>query len=650
MALLLVLFFQLWRVILLFQVRDAVSSVPSSVLAESFLAGLRFDFAVACYITVPLLLLGMLLIVGIGRSRLARRGVFVILTFMSGAAFFINLVDIEFFRYFNNRLNGSALLWADSPAWMTSMIWETYPVIRYLIVWLIVWACFTWLARRLMDVLFSNRREKTHLWVDAVWMIGALVLLGTGARGRLAEKAPLRWGVAYFCEYDLANQLALNPVFTLVHDAIYFAHEKENLRKLMDEIAIPEPEVIARSMLGLSSGDESLREERLRNPVRPSTPNSRPPNVILIIMESFGAARIGALDNRYPYQLSPCFDSLSRHGLLFTDFYSCGAHTFTGLFCSLMGYPHLVGKLLLKQVPGHNRFYGLPSILRDHGYRTLFFTTHDPHFDNMQGFLMANGVQRIISVYDYDPDQNLSTLGVPDHVMFDRALDELRSMVGNRFFATLLTASNHGPWLIPDVDFERLPNTDRLHEQLNAFKYSDWALGRFLSRMSRDSAFENTLVVVTADNGLLYKAETDLDPTQFHVPLWIYNTDWKDQPGARIARLGSQLDIPATVMGLIGLGYDNYTFGSDLLDTMVDRKPFAYFSEWYKIGLMQDDYFLIERLRGPRSLYRRGDCVHDLADSLPEKAEQYARLAHALFQTAYINMQRPLGVGRQAEK
>jgi len=642
LTILLAVFFELWRGILLLLLRDLAPDVPTPVLARSFLVGLRFDLSVASYLVMPLLLLGMIPYADIGRSRLARHIVFIALTLLAGGAFLLSLVDIEFFRFFNARLNGIALNWIDTPGWVAHMIWETYPVVAYLMLWLAVWACFVWLAWWFSELLVTRRKHASPVWVNTLWATAALAVLALGARGRVVEKAPLRWGAAYFSEYQFANQLALNSVFTFVHDAVYIANEREEIRLLTGEIAIPEAEVITRQMLGISPTDSNAPGERICRQVRPSHPNDHPPDVILIIMESFAAVRIGALDNKFGVNVSPCFDSVSQHGLLFTNFYSSGSHTFTGLFCSLMGYPHLVGKLLGKEVTGQDRFCGLPSILSDHGYRTLFFTTHDPHFDNMQGFLMANGVQQVISVHDYDPHLRLSTLGVPDHIMFDRAVEELKQIGDQRYFVTLLTGSNHGPWKIPDIDLQWVPESNRWRQSLNAFKYSDWALGRFLRAISRDTAFANTLIIVTADNGVWHGSETDLHPMRFHIPLLIYNTDWGETRGRRIEKFACQLDIPATVMGLVRLPYDNYTFGSDLLDTTSRAEKYAYFCEWHKLGLIQDSLYVVQRLRGRRSIYQFGDYHHDLIDSLPHAAEKQARKALAIFQTAYHNMHRPL--------
>jgi phosphoglycerol transferase MdoB-like AlkP superfamily enzyme len=638
-AVFLMLSFTAFRLVLLMTTAGLADAVPSGVLFQSFLVGLRFDFAVTSYLMLPLVLLGLVPFVDITRSVIIRRINAILLIVLTAAAFLFHLIDIEFFRFFNSRLNGTAMIWKEDPGFVTGMIWDMYPVIRYMLILLVLTVGVTLLVRWAQRRMLTGR-TKSPVLTNTVYLIVLLSVFGLGARGRLEEKSPLRWGLAYFSKYDYANQLALNPTFTFLHDAVYRAGSRQQVSKLLETIHDPAADKITRQMLGRPLDSANTAAGRIVEKVRFEPPGADPANVILIIMESFGSTAIGSLDRKFPYDLSPCFDSLADSGLLCTDFYSNGMHTYSGLFSSLYGYPPGFGPLIMKQTAGQYDLNGLPQILRAHDYRTLFFTTHDPHFDNMQGFLMANGVEQIYSLFDYDTDEKLSTLGVPDHVMFDRAADVLRQQTGQRFFATLLTGSNHGPWTIPDVVEGKVSDADPLHKQLNAFKYSDWALGRFVRRLEADVAFDNTLIVVTADNGLLHQPTLDMDLSQYRIPLLLY---WigADKPApARIDRLGSQIDIVATVMARLRLSYDNCTFGNDLLEDRPQATRFAHFSEWYLVGYIQDSLYSITRMDGPESLYRLNDRTRDIADSLKPVVADYNRRALAIYQAAYHNMRR----------
>lgn len=639
------LFFEIWRLLLLVRVHDLTAGVPLRVLAQSFLVGLRFDMVIASFITLPLFILGILPGLEISRRRWARRLHYGLLFIFATVTFTSHMVDLEFYTWFNSRLNGMALTWRDTPDMMLSMVWDMFPVVWYVLLLAASVAVFVWIILRLGG-RFLGGRERSGVWVNLVWLLPVTGLLFLAARGRIEEKSPMRTGVAYFSEYDVANQLALNPNYTFWRDAIYDARDKDQLANMMADIECPGADSVVCELLAIDEVDQRQGRKKLFRPVRFESQNEDPPNIIVIIMESFGSTRLRSLGSQWEYDLAPCFDSLAEEGVLFTNFFSAGHHTYTGVFSTLTGCPHQFTELIMKQVPGQAHFKTLTDVLGEFGYRTLLFTTHDPHFDNMQGFVMSNGVDQCYSLFDFDPSKRIGTWGVPDHVMFDEALDIFAEVRPQPFFAMLLTTSNHGPWTIPDVPMERISDDVERAEELNAFKYSDWSLGRFIRKIQSDSAFSNTIVMITADNGTPYNRKLDLDITYAQIPLLILDTDSRLAAGTRIDRVGGQMDIPATALGLVGRDYDNYTFGHDLLDSTDDATDYALVSEWYRIGYVEDDYYLIHRLRNhSASLYRLGDYDHNLVGTLPELAKEYELKAKAIFKTGYYNMKRPFDKG-----
>ncbi|MFZ5979287.1 MAG: LTA synthase family protein [Candidatus Zixiibacteriota bacterium] len=640
-AVVLVLFLALWRFILLVLSGGFQTDVPGRALFESFLVGMRFDFVIVSYLGLICLFPGVIPLVDIQRRRQSRKILTVLLFVLTSTMFFLHLVDIEFFKYFNARLNGVILIWNDSPAIALSMVWGMYPVVRYLLMYAALVIAFIFIVLRLQRGLLYNRPvfKPPFGWLFSLLVLTLFVI---GSAGRLSSYAPMRWGVAYFSEYDYANLLALNPTYTLLRDILYDAGSKEQVRETVEAVTFPGAYDEVRQLFGMPP-DTTGAHPRLVRRVTFDPPNPNPPNVIVIMGESLAANKIGVLNNQHPWAMSPNFDALSRKSILFTNFHSCGMHTYCAMISALCGNPHLMGKLIIKQVTGENHFYGLASILKDNGYDTYFFSTHDPHFDNMQGFLKSNGYMYYSSVYDYADSQRISQWGVPDHVMLDTAYTRLSRIKNQRYLATIMTVSNHGPWYVPEeADFERIPDTADQADRHNAFKYADWALGRFLDKIENDPAFANTLIVITGDNGFLYKPTADLDLSIFEIPLLIYNTDWNLKEGVRIDRLGCHLDLIPTVMGQVKINYDNYTFGHDLADSLSPATGYAHMTEWNKIGYIEGDYYLITRLDGPESLYRLSDRATDIAADHPDLVEEYKRKALALYQTAYYNMKLPL--------
>jgi len=610
-------------------------------MVESFLVGFRFDFAVACYIMIALFIPALLPFIGITKAGRAKYVYLTIISLAAAVTFLIHLADIEFFDYFNTRLNSTALSWRDTPSMMLSLVWQTYPVIRYMLFYGAVLFLFVFVLKRFQDRMLSKDKNKPF-WLHLIWLPVVAAVLFVGGRGRIVDKTPLRWGVAYFSQYDFANQLALNPTYTFLYD-LYLEEDKEDLHAFIEEIKRPDAEETVREMLDIPY-DSTLREQpKLVRHVTFDTAQTKPPNLILIIMESFGATKIDVMNNIHGVPLSPNFDSLVGKGLFYTNLYSEGSHTYSGILSTLFGYPHILGKLLMKQVRGEYHLWGLGDILRKNGYETIFSLTHDPHFDNIQGFVKSQGFERVISSLDYPEDEYISTWGVPDHIMFDRLLGEIDEIKEKKFFITCLTASNHGPWRVPDTPFERVPPGTPDEVILNAFKYSDWAMCRFVNAVLADTTLGPTIIMIGSDNGAGNIRRMDLDLSYFHMPLVILDNYNHVPHGAADNQLASQMDILATAMGLLQLDYDDYSFGRDLRDTATTMERFAYLSEWYRVGIIQDGYYFLARLRGrgPKSIYKVDSLETDLAGQLPDRLADYDRKALSMLQMAYYNVLRP---------
>lgn len=632
---LLLAFAQLWRLILLLATADRAQDIPLWDMLGSFVVGFRLDMVVAAIALIPLTLLTLFPF-----SRVRALGIFVLaFIWLFGAlTFFAHLADIEFFKFFNLRLNGVAMIWRETPGQMFDTVWSTYPVMLYLALYISTIALFCWATFKTMR--YTRTRSATTSWkARLLFALILLPLFGIGLRGRVASMSPVRWGAAFFSEYNYANQLALNPVYTFVRDALWDASRHEIVADLVDNIRKPDHRRTIIEMIGAPDSLIASESRIYRSMIYP--PPADTPNVILIIMETFGSSGIGALDNLVEEDLSPHFDSISKRGVLFTNAYSGGATTQAGIFSSLFGMSHGIGREYTKAYSGAPYSWGLPQVLKSHGYRTVFFAPHDPHYDNLQGFLGANGVSRIYSIDDYELEREVGVWGIDDHVLYNNSLRILRELSGSRFFATILTVSNHGPWDVPDKPFGRLPEGSENERKYNGFKYSDWALGQFIDSLSNDPYFDNTLVLITSDNGVNFHKRIALDPTFFRIPLLMIKLNSTDLPAARVSTLGSQLDITATVMGQLRLSYDNYTFGRDLLDSQLTTKPFAHFSVWLTGGLVENDYLLIDQFDGPSSLYHLSDLSKNLSGEMPDLTRELSKKTRALFSESYYQLKTP---------
>lgn len=209
-------------------------------------------------------------------------------------------------------------------------------------------------------------------------------------------------------------------------------------------------------------------------------------------------------------------------------------------------------------------------MMKKYGYENMFFMTHEAQYDNMKAFFQTNGYDDIFSQENYPKSEVVNSFGVSDHFEMDYALNTInqKAKTGKPFMATILTVSNHPPYIIPDF-FK--PKTKEKETQI--VEYADWAIGDFLKKASREPWYKNTIFVIQADHGkLVGKSEGELPQSYNHIPLIIFGPG---VPQQQYAGLGMQVDVMPTLFGLMNLNYEYEGFGVDLLK---QERPMVFYS------------------------------------------------------------------------
>jgi hypothetical protein len=127
------------------------------------------------------------------------------------------------------------------------------------------------------------------------------------------------------------------------------------------------------------------------------------------------------------------------------------------------------------KLPGSQaNFYTAASTLGDAGYTSYFIYGGEAHFDNMSGFFLNNGFDKVIDQNDYIDSQFSGTWGVSDQDLFAKADETLRQSKTPTFIVAF-TSSFHSPYEFPD---DQIVLVDEPKEtKRNAIKYADHALG-----------------------------------------------------------------------------------------------------------------------------------------------------------------------------
>lgn len=613
----------MFRIILFFTELNQLELITNktSIILQAFFMGWRFDTVISGYILFfPLLTVSVSSFFKFNKVLLIKIITYLIFI-LYALAFLICAIDIPYFNYYFSRLTIVILSWTSNAAFGFKMVFEEFSYLIYFIVFLVISFLFLLILNKIKTYISANllNEKIKHKW-DYVRLLSisvfALAFMFLGIRGRIEKKSPIKVGTAYFSNYAFPNQLGLNPVFTFIQSYIDKLNPENKVLQLME------------NQTAISMVNGYLQ---IKNPlpfIREIKPDSNPlkANVIVVIMESMSAGKMQRFGNLN--HLTPFLDSIANQGYCFNNFYSAGIHTFNGIFSTLFSYP-----ALLKQHPMNAteipKFTGFSNTLKALGYQNAYFTTHDEQFDNVSGFLHANGFDKITSQKDYPSSAILSTLGVPDHFMFHFAIPVLNQLNSNNkpFFAAFMTASDHGPYIIPD-DIPFKPKNKDI--KLGIVEYADWSISQFVAEASRQSWFENTIFVFLADHGAVVGSNVyDMPLTYNHIPLIIYAPKIIKDAGS-IDNFGGQIDVYPTIMGLLSYNYVNKTAGIDL---MKEKRPYMYFSADDKIGCVSDSLFYIYRTNGSESLYKYKtmDTKNYLAD--------YVNIAKEMRKYSFSNLQ-----------
>lgn len=551
----------LWRVGFYAALRAGLEGVAESAW-PAFVRGVWFDNVMVCYVMlVPVVAVAVCAALGRGQGVVLRfcgvwAGTFGALLLMASAA------NVPYFLYFTKTLNSSIWQWFEYPAQTFGMMtgeasWAKY-IVGCLASMALLAVALRALRRWALKAPFAPDVRRRAAGVAGCLALGALCLFGM--RGRTGYN-PIKVSAAYYCNNATLNQLGLNPAFALMQTTFDDMREENRALRLMDATA------------AVRNVQRYLRRTGLKGispiacRVEPDSA-ARRMNVVVVLMESMSARLMGHFGNKGG--LTPVLDSLFAHGLSFENCYSAGNHTNHGLYATLYSFPSIMKRNAMKgsDIPQYD---GLPTILRGAGYHTLFFMTHEAQYDNMNAFLRSNGYDEIFSQENYPETEVVNHFGVPDDYLFRYALPVLdrRAESGRPFFATLLTISNHPPYVVPS---DLHPRSTAPEEQI--VEYADRSIGRFMAEASKRPWFANTLFVFLGDHGKKLSDDGYEVAESFnHIPLIFY------APGVLPAQLRSdfagQVDVAPTVLGLLRVPYVQNNFGVDLSCT---RRPAIFYA------------------------------------------------------------------------
>ncbi len=586
-----ILFFTLFRVFFLANYAGLLGEASALQILTAFGIGWRFDQIVILTILAPLVLI--LPWVNL-QKRSAQRILVSYLGVTFSLCFFLLFTDVRFYSIFDAHLNFLVYENLFTDALVTNLAIADPDFWLYTFLWAVVTVLFVLLIKRIVRKLGTVNRALPW-WNHVGYFVLYLLLFAVGIRGRVGL-APMDWGVAYFSEDRFLNQLALNGIYTLGSNLWERDHDPRlsNVPINRRFPFVPQEEALATVQKLLKESNDTWVEPDstlMRRTAQPISTIAFKPNIVIVVMETWEGIHTGALGDARG--LTPHFDSLAAHGILFTNFYASGTRTAYGLTAVLCSYPALPGRSILKRYTARQPFITLSEILHDRGYTNAFAYGGDFAFDNIEGFFRQHGYDRFFGQQYFPFSERFSKWGIPDETLFGHVAN-LTDSLPRPFQFTIMTLSNHEPYDLPDSSIRRYVNGEDSSKQFNSQIYADYALGKFMSEMRSKLVFDSTIFLFVSDHGHYANSPYALDPRFFHIPLLIYSPAILGDSTRRMTQYGGQVDILPTLMGLLGGNYTQESWGRNLLNLPDTDGGFAVMNVLNRIGYIDSQALYFE--------------------------------------------------------
>jgi phosphoglycerol transferase MdoB-like AlkP superfamily enzyme len=425
---------------------------------------------------------------------------------------------------------------------------------------------------RFISAAFS-KQQNTKKVSQVVILVTTLLVCLISARGTVSHR-PLNPALVYFSSDSLVNSLALNSTYSVAFAIKNMGNEK-NASSLYG--TMPRDEI-------LQTVKQAAYKQQFITESIPTLANNLPfntgkqKNLVIILEESLGARFVGELGG---IGVTPELDKLYQQGWGFDNLYATGTRSVRGIEAVTTGFTPSPSRSVVKLSKSQRNFFSLADVLTRTGYTTQFIYGGESHFDNMKSFFLGNGFSDIVDINDIQSPEFISSWGVSDEDLFNQADKELNELnkTGKPFFSLVFTSSNHDPFDIPEGKVTLPDGHDPENYKRDlAIKYADYALGKFIAKAKTQNYWQDTVFLVVADHDVRVFGSEPVPLKSFHIPAVILNSDVEAK---RDTRLVSQIDLPATLLSLLGVGQATPMLGYDLTKQYpVERAMMQYYDNF----------------------------------------------------------------------
>ena len=579
-----ILLFDFQRILFSIHNWDKLDGVSFGEWLLTFVYSLRLDIATAAYLSIiPLLIL----CIGLVFDRKWMKQVFYyFVMFEVLIVALIHAGEINAYTEWNHKLTSRVFMHLAHPdeVFRTADYLMTFLFFIYAALELaLVWFMYKWLFKNPIKYFVERftRAVKVGLALLTFVLCGGFSFLL--ARGGW-QQIPINIDSAYFSKKYVINDISVNSTYFFANS--YLLYLRSDIDHLMPKIDPVRAQKIVKELFDYDKNHEELILKTKR------------PNVVFVIMESWAAEGIGCLSSTKG--ATPQFDALAKEGLLFTNIYATGHTSEIGNSSIFSGQPALPEIAITLQPDKHRKLRCLNQDLKGLGYSSHYLFGGDLKYGNIGSYFMDHGFDQLIDEDDFPSGLPKGKLNYYDSDVYNEFLKRIN---GTRapFMHCVFTGSTHSPYDHPKSSRQNWKGKET--DFMNSLIYADDCLGKFIRNCKSQPWFDNTIFVFVADHGHATPQYADYSCTEFYrIPFLIWGEPLKqDYRGKRIDKVGSQIDIPATILNQMGQGYEAYPWSKDLLNP--NAPAFALHTTINGYGWVTDkgstvyEYFQKKRIR-----------------------------------------------------
>lgn len=469
---------------------------------------------------------------------------------------FLEAAAPGFIAEYNARPNRLFIEYLKYPKEVIPMLWNGFRLSVFASIGLITLS--VWALRKVMTPWLSQQRPTQNLryWLALPFVI---LLVAFSVRST-TDHRPANPAMFAITSDTMVNSLILNSTWSVFH-AIYNLKHESTSSEIYGKMEF------ADIMTQIQLTRDMLQDKRplLGNPDIPSLiqqtasiQRDKPLNLVIVLQESLGATFVESLGG---LPVTPELEKLKSQGWWFENLYATGTRSVRGIEAVSAGFPPTPAQSTVKLSLAQNNFFTLASVLGKRGYISEFIYGGEGHFDNMRNFFLGNDFDSVVDKGDYVNPVFTGSWGVSDEDLFNKTHEQLMKhhAEGKPFFSLVFSSSNHTPFEFPDGRIE-LYEQPKASEN-NAVKYADYAYGEFFKKAKESPYWKDTLFLIVADHDIRVRGNDLVPVKNFQIPGLILGADIKPR---QITTVASQIDLPTTMLSLMGINAQHPMIGRDI--------------------------------------------------------------------------------------